>query len=433
MIKLLFRWKGSVYRLVLDECVLFLMLFSILSLIYRYALEPDGKQYFEYLVLHFGKFAQALPLSWVLGFYVGIVVNRWINQFNTIPWPDEMAIRLNAVATLRKDVHTRMIRRTIIRYVNLGITIALLRMLDPVQNPYKTLEDLVEEGLLMDDEKKLFDEYRKKRTKKAIDVKPKKKYIFERSEEDCRPRSFEEFWIPLTWSISLLNEARAESLIGDLENKGMIEEIMNINTMCTKLICYDWINVPLVYTQVVTIAVYSYFIANLLGSQFIEPEKYPDHNIDYFLPIFTILQFVFYIGWLKVAVTLLNPFGGDDDDFEIVYLIKRNKEAGYAIADELVAQAPKLKKDTNWEETVTEPNITNIDVRRSIRRKESINLHYYRANMIKEMGNKIDKEREKNKQKEDESLISQNKSEGGESNINPKNNDKPEAEEIDIV
>ena len=40
-----------------------------------------------------------------------------------------------------------------------------------------------------------------------------------------------------------------------------------------------------------------------------------DNNIhDYYVPIFTIMQFVFFFGWLKVAETLINPFGDDDDD-----------------------------------------------------------------------------------------------------------------------
>ena len=42
--------------------------------------------------------------------------------------------------------------------------------------------------------------------------------------------------------------------------------------------------------------------------------------MDLYVPLFTMLQSIFYIGWLKVTETLLNPFGGDDD-FDIAYLI----------------------------------------------------------------------------------------------------------------
>lgn len=57
--------------------------------------------------------------------------------------------------------------------------------------------------------------------------------------------------------------------------------------------------------QVVTLAVYTFFFACLIGRQFLDPTKgYAGHDLDLYIPIFTLLQFFFYAGWLKVAHSL---------------------------------------------------------------------------------------------------------------------------------
>ena len=45
---------------------------------------------------------------------------------------------------------------------------------------------------------------------------------------------------------------------------------------------------------------------------------------DMYIPVFTILEFLFYFGWMKVAESLINPFGEDDDDFETNYILDRS-------------------------------------------------------------------------------------------------------------
>ena len=62
-----------------------------------------------------------------------------------------------------------------------------------------------------------------------------------------------------------------------------------------------------------------------MGRQYLDPAQNIDkHHIDLYVPFFTLLQFFFYNGWLKVAESLVNPFGEDDDDFEVNWLIDRH-------------------------------------------------------------------------------------------------------------
>lgn len=52
----------------------------------------------------------------------------------------------------------------------------------------------------------------------------------------------------------------------------------------------------------VTIATYSFFLAALVGRQYVdEDQKSFQMEIDIYLPVFTILQFFFYMGLLKVG------------------------------------------------------------------------------------------------------------------------------------
>uniref|UniRef100_A0A914ULZ0 Bestrophin homolog n=1 Tax=Plectus sambesii TaxID=2011161 RepID=A0A914ULZ0_9BILA len=78
--------------------------------------------------------------------------------------------------------------------------------------------------------------------------------------------------------------------------------------------------------------------------------------IDLYVPVVTIVQFTFYIGWMKVAEALVNPFGEDDDDFEVNWLLDRNLQVGLQIVDNVASEKrPPLEKDFFWEDQYPEP------------------------------------------------------------------------------
>lgn len=45
---------------------------------------------------YFGQQGESIPMSFVLGFYVSLVVKRWWEQYRLLPWPDTLALFISA-------------------------------------------------------------------------------------------------------------------------------------------------------------------------------------------------------------------------------------------------------------------------------------------------------------------------------------------------
>lgn len=223
-----------------------------------------------------------------------------------LPWPDSTAVYVSSLIK-GNDEYGRKLRRTIMRYVCLTLTMVLTMISPKVKRRFRTLDNLVEAGLLEENEKQIL---------QSMDLSAK----------------HAKHWTPIVWAASICTQARREGRIrDDFSLKTLIDSLNNFRGSCMVLTFYDSISIPLVYTQVVTIAVYSYFLASVFGRQWTGTISATDDDnntetginiVDYFFPFFTILEFFFFMGWLKVAESLICPFGDDDDDFEVMNKIE---------------------------------------------------------------------------------------------------------------
>ncbi len=111
----------------------------------------DQKLVYEKFVKYMEKYTSAVPLSFVLGFFVATVMTRWWNQFEAIPWPTAAAVYVSSTLHGYDEVG-RAMRRTIMRYLCLSLTM-VLRVLSPrVKKRFPKLTDLIEAGLLNENE-----------------------------------------------------------------------------------------------------------------------------------------------------------------------------------------------------------------------------------------------------------------------------------------
>ncbi|CAM6002241.1 unnamed protein product [Sphagnum balticum] len=153
------------------------------------------------------------------------------------------------------DTESRTCRHTCARYVNLTSVLAWRDVSPRIRARFPTMKHVVDCGLMTPFEYAIYTHV---------------------NEPACR------WFMPLAWVQKLI-----EKRLGSPTS---------LNTRLTR---YD--------TQVATIATYGFFVCCLVGRQFLDPEKHLDrHEVDYVIPAFTILQFLFYVGWIK------EPIIGDD-------------------------------------------------------------------------------------------------------------------------
>lgn len=119
-----------------------------------------------------------------------------------------------------------MMRRNIMRYSVLAYVITLMRISLRVKRRFPTHQHLVDAGIMLDSEKKIFE---------IMDAKsPMSKY-----------------WMPLVWATNIINRARKEKIIeSDHIVQTLLVELSDIRRRLGALIGYDTVCVPLVYTQV---------------------------------------------------------------------------------------------------------------------------------------------------------------------------------------
>ncbi|KAK8379240.1 hypothetical protein O3P69_019227 [Scylla paramamosain] len=297
--RLLFKWKGSLYKLIYKELFIFCLAFAGMSCVYRFVFTEPQKREFEKVAMYCDTYMSYIPLSFILGFYVSFVASRWWQQYMAIPWPDKI-IHAIALHVTGYDEKGRMMRRTLARYINLSLVLILRSISSPLKKRFPTLDHLVEAGFMTSTELGIY---------KMVPNK-----------------EFNTYWVPCTWFTALLRDIKAQKRIPDPLG---VKHIM----------------------EVVTIATYAFFIAAIVGRQFFEESKVSHKKkVDLYIPFFTILQFFFYMGLLKVAEQLINPFGDDDEDFELNWIIDRHMKVSYLIVDTLLLRTPPLVKDIFYDD-----------------------------------------------------------------------------------
>ncbi|PAA55145.1 hypothetical protein BOX15_Mlig007515g1 [Macrostomum lignano] len=415
-IKILLLWRGSLYKLVYTDLFFYLVIYYAFNISYRCFMSPQTRQSFELVVKLCNEMDKSIPLSFILGFFVAGVIGRWWQMYLNIPWLNRISFLSYGILTGTREnfEQARRLRLSMMRYLNIGwillmhsISEKVMHQFSDVKPPDETEEgNSAGEGLLtriryvMDrlaGTNQMAAQLRansKSRSQKGIRyllesinrctrvrlhfpklVTETEIQAFERAESEYVSKYWRpyvpDYWLPLQWAVLLCKKAMVHGFCDPRSMVKLMEEIEDVRGMMQTLVIYNEVMIPLVYTQVVIIAVYSYFLLQLFSQQFVNPkwtaealgrltntsvlpistgsEHHHGEVIDMYFPVFTVFQFLFLMGWLKVAMCVMNPFGDDDEDFHTLEMLDYNLEISSRCSEAPSSQFPEGLSEASME------------------------------------------------------------------------------------
>lgn len=208
------------------DLLVFLLIYYTIWLVYINFLSEKQQSDFEAVVKYCKQYVNSFPISFVLGFFVSTIMTRWWNQYQTIPSSTALSIYVSSSLHGADEV-ARAMRRTIVRYAVLSITIVFRKLAPRVKKRFPKFSDYVAAGLLNENEVVIIEDLAKTYPGIAL------------------------YWLPLVWAATIAGKARQiEKIRYDHAVQTIIDELNSIRGKLGTLSSYSSVSIPLVYTQV---------------------------------------------------------------------------------------------------------------------------------------------------------------------------------------
>ena len=131
-------------KLLWKDLLVYTVLYLVIGLVYRFALPEKYQLVLESLIKYCkNQNAGDSTFTFLLGFYVSLVVSRWWSQYCSLPWPDTIATFLRAVKVKEgREEEARMTRRTIMRYCLLSFLLCVRRLSTKLRKQFPTMREV---------------------------------------------------------------------------------------------------------------------------------------------------------------------------------------------------------------------------------------------------------------------------------------------------
>jgi len=246
-------------------------------------------------------------LTFILGFYVSQMIRRWWDMIVSLPDIDSITNSIAGFVQLEfKDDELNakeaalVLKKRVVRYCLLSWTMCMATISPPLKEKFRIGEHYIEKGLVTETE-------------------------LNKLQTD-RPTSWrDQWWIPITWAISLVNANHPDSQGCKIKDqKDFISQLNKYQSKLHHVSLYLNNPLPLIYGQALIFVIYAWMILGIFGSQYLDIQH--DASVAFFsFPFFQCIKIMLIYAWMQVANIVRNPFGTDDNyDIDLGEMLDHN-------------------------------------------------------------------------------------------------------------
>ncbi|XP_032779514.2 bestrophin-4 isoform X2 [Daphnia magna] len=299
---ILTRWKGSIYKLVWRNLLLYYALYYMLTILHKFILDEDGQKTFVALAKYCSRNENSFNFMIMLGFFTSTAMQRLFSMQTMMPGTAKvigcftLAIKPNMPEG--PFIVEQFARWTVIAWI---LTFRLVSK--PLRDLYPDMFSLQTAGILRD----------------------KERLILERVEADAEnstPRPL----VAIDWMLLLLKETSTHNRFAEKSSHlKLVEAVLAFKKSCGNTIKFGTHNIPHALIQAAIIMVYAFGLLTLMARNLEDDGDEDNHlanNIISYFPILPSMQFFIFLAWLKFGRAAVNPFGTDETDIDIKRLLK---------------------------------------------------------------------------------------------------------------
>ena len=232
-------------------------------------------------------------LAFILAFYVKLVVGRYMEQVSKVPSLEGVCQVMNGMARHTDDEKLREYKQTIARYCLLSWTMCLTSVSSTFKKEFDTEKEYIKKGLM---------------TQKELDMLTMGKKIAD-------AQGWTDKWnVPISWATLMLNEGAVgkEGFIKK-DHKFVVKTVGAVQDDLAHIAEHFENQVPTIMTQAVTIAIWGFLICGVISGQDVQDVDNVDSmpvpvSLILNFPLLQCIKYLLLFAWLRVALSLQNPF-----------------------------------------------------------------------------------------------------------------------------